>query len=164
MNSLALTAAGLLVALALSAGITWQVAGWRADSQRVESVERAIAQAATLAEQDAEILRHADTRATATAARIRTINREVIRYVQTHDPVDCLDADGLQLWANANAGADTPAAATPDYSLSALAAAHLGQVFGFAGESHRGGGAVSPMPGPAGSAGSLGDGQTLKEF
>lgn len=163
MTQFYLVAAGLLVALLTSAFAGWEVATWRADSQRVQSVERAIAQAAELAEQDAEVLRHAEVRVAATETRFRTINREVIRYVQTHDPVDCLDADGLRLWQDANTGADAPAAASPDYTLRALVDAHIRKVFGFAEQPRGGGAAVSPVPGPAGSAGRLGNGETVNQ-
>jgi hypothetical protein len=164
MNSLILAVVGGVLAMALAGGAGWQVATWRADAQRVDSVERAIAQAAEIAEQDADILRHAQGRAVATETRFRTINREVVRYVQNHsEPVDCLDADGLRLWRDANTGAAEADSEPPDYSLSAVAAAHFRAFAGFAAESHRGGAAISPVPGPAGGAGRLGEGKTVNQ-
>lgn len=154
----------LLTAL-LSGWCSWTVATWRADAQRVSAVERAIEQAQAIATQDAELLTNHETRATATETRFRTIHREVIRYVQNHpQPVDCLDADGLRIWSDANTGASAPAAAAPDDSVSALAAAHIRSVLGFADKPRRDGADVPPMPGPAGGASGLGAGNpTIKE-
>lgn len=53
----------------------------------------------------------------------RTIEKEVIRYVTSRDPTDCIDADGVRLWNDIAAGrsstADRP---QPDGALSGQAA------------------------------------------
>ena len=155
INLALLRYAGPVAAAFLIFGAGWQVADWRADARHAASVERAIKQAAEIAAQDAEILGHAEVRAAATEARFRTINREVIRYVDTHDPVDCLQPDGVRVWNDANAGADAPVAAEPGATVPAPAVNRYRAIRERFAQSRRDGAVVSPMPGPTSSPGEL---------
>ena len=66
-----------------------------------------------------------------------------------------LDADGLRLWNAANSGAAAPVSGEPHLSLPRSTTRQVGDVAGFVEQSHRGNGAVQPMPEPAGDAGSV---------
>lgn len=152
-------AAVVAIGLALAAASGWTVRGWKCDAERLEAVARAIEQAAEQSRQDGEILTHHETRVAATQTRFRTLTREVIRYVQARpDPVDCLDADGLRLWAAANAGDDATTAAAPDYAVSTPVGASLGASHGFTLQPRGDGGALSPVPGSASWSIGLGQG------
>lgn len=53
----------------------------------------------------------------------RTIEKEVIRYVTSRDPTDCIDADGVRLWNDIAAGRSSTAdRSQPDGALSGQAA------------------------------------------
>lgn len=78
----------------------------QAQAEQAAHLRRAIAQAEDIAAQDREIYAAGDARVARIQRVFQTIDREVIRYVKTHPlAADCLDADGLQLWTAANAGA-----------------------------------------------------------
>lgn len=66
-----------------------------------------------------------------------------------------LDTDGLRLWNAANSGAAAPVSGEPHLSLPRSTTRQVGDVAGFVEQSHRGNGAVQPMPEPAGDAGSV---------
>jgi hypothetical protein len=166
----ALLAGVLAAALAAGAG-AWQVRGWQCDAARTRSVENAIAQAAALAAQDAALHADIDTasavRSAAVETRYQIINRELIRYVaHPRDPIECLDADGLRLWRDANRAADaeTEAGSHPDPPLSAVAAAGLGAGDGPAEQPHRNGAAVSAVPREAAGLGAASDPLLRYEF
>lgn len=134
MPQLYLIAAAVVALVSGLAG--WTVAGWRCDAARLASVARAVDQAEALAAQDREVLTAGAAQAVRTETVFRTLDREVVRYVQT-PAADrpCLDADGLRLWAAANADDWSLAAAPPRHSLS-----------GFAGPSLRAGGRPVGQP------------------
>ncbi len=87
----------------------------------------------------------------------RETSREQIRIVyrtikeKAHEtPVDAacgLDACGLRIWNAANAGAAPPVCGQPDDGMPRTAAGPLGQPGRPAGQPHRDGGAVQPVPG-----------------
>ena len=66
-----------------------------------------------------------------------------------------LDTDGLRLWNAANSGAAAPVSGEPHLSLPRSTTRQVGDVAGFVEQSHRGNGAVQPVPGQAGQAGSV---------
>lgn len=159
-----LQAALLSMLLGLLAGFGggWNVAAWRADSEKLDAVARAIRQADSLAAQDREVLVAHETGAERIRTVYRSLKKEVIRYVALHhDDPDCLDADGLRVWTLANAGPDAPAAGQPDYALSAPGTARLGAAGRLAGQPRGDGGAVSRVPGAPPRA--VGVGQTTFE-
>lgn len=129
-------------------------------TDKLAAVQRAIAQADAVAQQDAQVMAaHEQAR-----ERIRTvfqpIRREVIRYVQTHagaaDPV-CLDADGVRIWRAANAGGSgARTAGQPDYSLSTAAATGIRPRLSLVGQPRGDGAAVSRVRRPAEGAGGVG--------
>lgn len=145
-NPWMLAIAAAVAASGFAAG--WQVQGWRCDAARTAAVEHAIQQADKLAAQDREVLEAAAERAARVETQTRTIEREVIRYV-TSTPIaarDCLDADGLRIWAAANSGEWTVAAPAPGAAASGPAAAQIDQSRRPAGQPRGDGGAVSPVP------------------
>jgi len=74
-------------------------------AEQAAHLRNAIAEAEAIAAQDREIYAAGDARVARVDTVFRTIDREVVRYVHTHPlATDCLDADGLRLWAAANAG------------------------------------------------------------
>jgi hypothetical protein len=130
-----------------------------AEAAKVASLRRAIEQAAEIAQQDAEVLTFHEARAESIRVVYRSLNQEASRYALNHDNDPCgLDADGLRLWTAANAGtiAAAPAAATPYAALPGIGAAHIGRVDGSADEPHRGGAAVSVVPGTTADVGRMG--------
>ncbi len=104
------------VALLVATGVTGYIQGHKAattaaEAEQAKHLRNAFAQAEALAAQDREIITAGDARVARIQRVFQTIDREVIRYVQTHPlAADCLDADGLQLWTAANAGAVPPGA------------------------------------------------------
>lgn len=141
-----LLAAVLMASLTAGAG-AWAVRGWQCDAARTRSLEHAIEQADVLAAQDREIDTATAVRSAAVETRYQVINRELIRYVaHPRDPIECLDADGLRLWRDANAGEEPPPGSHPDPPLPAVAAAGLSAGDGPAEQPHRNGAAVSAVP------------------
>ncbi len=123
-----LAALGLVVAFAAGGWLGWQAGSAQGRADAAEA-RQSVTETQLQGERQA---RSQDTRAASAAAavasasasrharveiRYQTIEKEVIRYVQT--PVaaaECLDADGLRLWRAANRGelaASTPAGAGP---------------------------------------------------
>lgn len=127
-------------------------------AERGERLTRAIAQAEALARQDAEVLTAHETARTRVRATYIHLTREAHRYALDHRDSPCgLDADGLRLWAAANAGDAEPlAAAAPDYRLRDTAGPGLGPAGGPADQSRRGDGAPARVPGAAPGAGGVG--------
>lgn len=98
----------------------WRVMDWRCDAARVEAVERAIAQARQIADQDAEVAAAYE----ATRERIRTVTNtrieEIIRHAAPSIATCSMDADGLRILNDALA--DAPAdPGKPDYTLPGTA-------------------------------------------
>lgn len=150
--------------LLLAAGVQGYRVGYRhaeaaAAADKAAALTRAIAQADAIAAQDAEVLGAHEQDNARIRTVFRTIREGVVRYVETHaaESGECLDADGLRLWADANAGriAAQPAGKL-DYSLRGSTPATLGARGGPAGQPRTGGGAVPRMPGTAESAGGVG--------
>lgn len=116
--------AAVLLALAFGAG--WAVNGWRLSSHAVKAEVKAV--------QKVAVVEHAQAVATAaveaSAAQVRTetqtvyrtINHEVIRYVQSPAPVCTLDSDWVRIY---NAAA-TGALSDPASGGNAASAAHAG--------------------------------------
>lgn len=122
---------GWLVAALLAAFVAGGVIGWRAGSAqgRADAAEARQSVAETqlqgerqLRNQEASAASAAAVVASASASRharveihYQTIEKEVIRYVQTPAAaIECLDADGLRIWRAANRGefADSQPAST----------------------------------------------------
>lgn len=99
--------------------------------------------------------RQAAVRATKTENIFNGLQTGVLTYVQTHSSTCRLDADGLRLWAAANAGADTESATDVSDAVPAAAAAGQPEGYGALGESHRRGQELSPVSRPASGAGGL---------
>lgn len=97
---------GLLVATAaVGHRQGYKAATQAAQAEQAAHLRNAIAQAEAIAAQDRAIYAAGDARAARVQHVFEAIDREVIRYVQAHPlAVECLDADGLRLWAAANAG------------------------------------------------------------
>ena len=87
----------------------------------------------------------------------RTIKEKADEYVKKMPEFNAcgLDTDGLRLWNAANSGAAANMPGEPDLTLHRAATGQVGDVAGFVEQSHRGNGAVQPMPEPAGDAGSV---------
>jgi len=99
----------------------------------------------------------------------RETSREQIRVVyktikeQAHETIishpefnDCkLDDDGLRLWNAANSGAAAPVSGEPYLSMHRSTTREIGQPDRPSEQPHRGDGAVQPVPGQAGQAGSV---------
>ena len=87
----------------------------------------------------------------------RTIKEKADEYVKKMPEFNnCrLDDDGLRLWNAANSGAAANMPGEPDLTLHRAATGQVGDVAGFVEQSHRGNGAVQPVPGQAGQAGSV---------
>lgn len=154
---------GLLAAF-LFVGAAGYKAGYRhaenaAAADKAAALTRAIAQADAVARQDAEVLGGHETQKERVRTVFRTIHDEVTRYVETHAAAgDCLDADGLRIWRDANAGRiEAASAPQPDYSLRGSAAATLGTRPGPARQPRADGGAVPGMPGAPAGAGGVGE-------
>jgi hypothetical protein len=127
---------------AIAAGTAMQ-----ADLRRFENVQ----DAATTADKEnaAEHVR--------VVTKFQPIEREVIRYVQTHAAADCLDADGLRVWRAANRGefenADGVGPGSP--ALPGAGPTADGNEQRSAGGPRRGDEGVSPMQAAPGGAGEL---------
>lgn len=151
----------LVVAIALfgSGFVTGKRAEHNAnEARRAEAQQTAIelhnAVAITARTEDAKAV----TRAARTEAVFNGITRGALTYAQYHLPADdlChLDADGLRLWRDANAGADAAPAADGDGAVPAAAATPERHADGSAEQPHRGGEAVPPVPGPTPGADQL---------
>lgn len=117
-------------------------------AEKIEERREEITDVAVSAEQQRQVI-----------TRIQT--REVIRYVQAHPHPDCgLDADGLRLWAAANAGTNPSAAAgAPDGAVPATAVAGERPAERSAGESRGDRAALSPVSRAAAGAGAVGGGR-----
>jgi hypothetical protein len=127
---------------------------------KLAAVSRAIEQANAVAEQDAEVLTGHEQQRERIRTVFQTIRERVSRYVENHagDAGECLDADGLRIWREANAGrAEAASAPEPDYSLPGPAAATIGARGGLAGQPRAGGGVVLRLPGTAPGAGGVGE-------
>jgi len=87
----------------------------------------------------------------------RTIKEKADEYVKKMPEFNAcgLDTDGLRLWNAANSGAAANMPGEPDLTLHRAATGQVGDVAGFVEQSHRGNGAVQPVPGQAGQAGSV---------
>jgi len=88
--------------------------------------------------------------------KFQTIDREVIRYVQTPAATTpCLDDDGLRIWTAANHGTFEPATAERAGHVALLGAssAGVGGGWGSAGESRHPGETVLRVPGEASGPG-----------
>ena len=87
----------------------------------------------------------------------RTIKEKADEYVKKMPEFNAcgLDTDGLRLWNAANSGAAANMHGEPDLTLHRAATGQVGDVAGFVEQSHRGNGAVQPVPGQAGQAGSV---------
>ncbi|MEI7456590.1 MAG: hypothetical protein WCK93_07660 [Nitrosomonadales bacterium] len=147
---------GLLVALLAAFGSGFKVSKHYAEAEctsgQVQAERTAVSQAA------AETTRRESIGASREASRknihvvYRTI-REQANTVQVvdggNDVTSCgLDADGLRIWNAANSGVPATLSSESDSRLPSTAASTLGGTEGFAGQPHRGDGAVRPMPGP----------------
>jgi len=90
----------------------------QAKAELLDSLTRAIDQAALIAAQDAEILSADVVRQARVVTQFQIIDREVSRYAIAHaDAPDCLDAGGLRIWTAAARGdAAALAAAAPGLS------------------------------------------------
>lgn len=116
-----LAALGLVVAFAAGGWLGWQAGSAQGRLDAAEARQTAVE---SLLDSERRV-RSQETRAASAAAgvasasaarharveiRYQTLEKEVIRYVQT--PVaaaECLDADGLRLWIAANRGELAPA-------------------------------------------------------
>ncbi len=89
----------------------YQAATQAAQAEQATHLRNAIAQAEAIAAQDRAIYAAGDARLARVGTVFRALDREVNRYVKKHPlAVECLDADGLRLWAAANAGTEPTAA------------------------------------------------------
>lgn len=150
-------AAGVVMALALSAFGGWKVAGWRCDSARVAAVERAVEQAEVLAAQDREVLSAHEVRSERIRTVFQEIDKEVIRYVALHvSDGDCLDAGGMRLWGLANLGPDARAPGESVDAVPSLAAPGIAEGSGLAGEPRPDREAVPRLPRATPGFGGLG--------
>jgi hypothetical protein len=151
-----------LAAIVFGAGLYFGYTYERNDCQaeQAEAQVEAVEIHDQAAEAGQEVERQAVRRRVKTDAVFNGIQQGVISYAQTH-PVatDCrLDADGLRLWAAANAGADPESACRSDDLVRALAAAGERCDDGSADQSHRRGSGLSPVPGSAPGADRLAGG------
>lgn len=146
----ALAAIGIAAATGVMAYRSgYDAAVLKAQAEQAKHLRNAIRQADEIAAQDREIITAGDARVARVETVFRTLDREVIRYVKKHPlATDCLDADGLRLWASLNAGdADALAAgdgADPASLPGAPAAADRGDRPGSAGGPRPAGEVVSP--------------------
>lgn len=154
---------GLLAAF-LFVGAAGYKAGYKhaenaAAADKAAALTRAIAQADAVAQQDAEVLGGHEAQKERIRTIFRTIHDEVTRYVETHAAAgDCLDADGLRIWRDANAGRiEAATAPQPDYTLRGPAAATLGARPGSARQPRADGGAVPRLQGAPAGAGGVGE-------
>lgn len=157
---------GLLLALLalLGAGAAGYKSGYThaenaAAADKAAALTRAIAQADAVAQQDAEVLGGHETQNERIRTVFRTIHDEVTRYVETHAAAgDCLNADGLRIWRDANAGrVEAATAPQPDYALRGPATATLGARPGPARQPRADGGAVPRLQGAPAGAGGVGE-------
>jgi hypothetical protein len=150
-------AAGVVMALALSAFGGWTVAGWRCEAARVASVERAVEQAEQLAAQDREVLSGHEVRSERIRTVFQEIEKEVVQYVALHvRDADCLDAGGLRLWGLANQGPDAQRPGESVDAVPSLAAPGVGEGPGPVGKPRVDGEAVPRVPGATPGTGGLG--------
>ena len=130
-----------------------------AEREQHAALVRAIDQAEELARQDAEVLAAHEVAADHIRTVFQSIDREVIRYVETHavGPV-CLGADGMRLWAAANAG-DFPAGTSQPGGGLPSPATGTGDVprGGPAGEPRGGDAGVSRVPVATSRPGAVGE-------
>lgn len=160
----ALAAIGIAAATGVMAYRSgYDAAVLKAQAEQAKHLREAIRQADEIAAQDREIYAAGDARQARIETVFRTLDREVIRYVQTHaDAADCLDGYGMRLWSAANAGrAPTVSGdgAQPGALPGGAAAAALGPGAGPAGGSHGAGGVVSPPAQRLPDAGGVGAGR-----
>lgn len=155
----ALLLVGVLVIGAYFAG--------KADERADQRAKQATTQAVAIEQHDEKAIagnaveQKAFARQSQTTATFARINLGVSNHALTDAAHrTCLDADGLRLWAAANAGADPGAAAPgqPDPSLSAAAPADDGFGASVTTESRRDSAPVSPLPQPAAGSGGLAEG------
>jgi hypothetical protein len=129
----------------------------------VDSLRRAIDQAAEIAAQDAEILRADVTRQARVVTQFQIIDREINRYALTHwDALDCLDAGGMRLWRAAARGdareITTAASDDVDPVPADAAGAPIGETFRPDYQLRGRGTFVSPAAGALSVAGGVGAG------
>lgn len=154
---------GLLVALLAAFGSGFKVSKHYAEAEctsgQVQAERTAVSQAA------AETIRRETVGATRETSRekisvvYRTIRGQA-NAVQVvaggNDIADCgLDADGLRIWNAANSSVPATLSGESDGRLPGAAASAVGEIEGFAGQPHRGDGAVRPMSGSVEQAGSV---------
>jgi len=95
----------LVVSLVFSFG--WWNASNRCEAKKLQAVERAIEQAQEMQAEIDLIENDYIDRNEKVKKIYRIIDREVIKYVKSRDDVQCLDADGVLLWNNANSPNNT---------------------------------------------------------
>lgn len=102
----------IVVALALcvaSAIGGWKVASWKYKAEVKDSVVRAVEQANQLAAQDQEVLVAAAKAETKVKTEFVKIYTKVEQYeVANPNRINCLSADGMLIWNEANKGFSSP--------------------------------------------------------
>lgn len=154
---------GLLVALLAAFGSGFKVSKHYAEAEctsgQVQAERTAISQAATETTRREAIGAARETSRENIHIVYRTI-RDQANSVQVvaggSDIAGCgLNADGLRLWNAANSGVPATLSGESDGGLPSTAASAVGGTEGFAGQPHRGDGAVRPMPGSVEQTGSV---------
>lgn len=94
------------VTLAIGLAGGYKVADWKCDAERLRAVERALQQQAEEQAVIDEIESQYWEDQLNRNIRWRTIEKEVVKYVKDNGDVQCLTADGVQLWNSANQNSD----------------------------------------------------------
>lgn len=154
---------GLLVSLLAAFGSGFAVSKHYADTEcvagQVQAQRTEVVQAATEATRRETVGAARETSREQIRVVYRTIKEQAdaIEHDSSNtDATGCgLDADGLRIWNAANSGVPATLSGEPDGRLPGAAASAVGEIEGFAGQPHRGDGAVRPMSGSVEQAGSV---------
>lgn len=153
----------VLCALAFLAGYgTGQRAEHNAnEANKLRAVEGRIERHNTAAVAGNAAEGQAAARAQTTEKHFQVIRQKEIVYVQNQaGATGCgLDADGLRLWRDANAGADPVAAGAPDAAMPGTAAADERSADRSALQPPHDGAAAAPVPGSSAGAGRMDGGR-----
>lgn len=122
MNPAAIKAAICALVLGVTFGAGWMVNGWRLNSHtakaEVKAVQHEVVHEQAVSQATAAVSASAAAVAVQTQTVYRTINHEVIRYVQSPAPVCTLDPDWVRIY-NAAATASIPDPASGGDAASA---------------------------------------------
>ncbi len=85
----------------------------KAQAEQVEAIRTALEGVEAKRVADADAVDTVSVKKAKAKVEYRTITKEVIKYVQTNDSVECLNNDGVFIWRTASQGGEPEATPEP---------------------------------------------------